>query len=214
MWQKFTERARRVILLGQQEEANRMKSGYVGTEHILLGLLSESEGVASQILQQMGVSLIKVREQIEGAIENDVEEFVYKEPKLTPKARRVLELGADEARRMRHGYIGTEHLLLALLREKDGLAAKTLRSMGLNLDKVRTQVMEHLGSDPVSLRDTRSVTATYQRLHLERAILNDAQKWAIDNDDQELASLLNNAVERVTKQIAEHNNKTENSEGV
>ncbi len=147
MWQKFTERARRVILLGQ-EEAGKMGSGHVGTEHLLLGLVSESEGVASQVLQKMGVSLSKVREQINDEAETGEGESTGSEPKLTPKAKRVLELAADEARRMRHNYIGTEHLLLALLREKDGLAAKVLRKMGLNLDKVRTQVMEYLGTDP------------------------------------------------------------------
>jgi ATP-dependent Clp protease ATP-binding subunit ClpC len=149
MWQRFTERARRVILLGQ-EEASKMGSGHVGTEHLLLGLVSESEGVASQVLQKMGVSLPRVRQEIAAEVEAAGETTSGTEPKLTPKAKRVLELAADEARRMRHNYIGTEHLLLALLREKDGLAAKVLRKMGLNLEKVRVQVMEYLGTDPSS----------------------------------------------------------------
>jgi ATP-dependent Clp protease ATP-binding subunit ClpC len=146
MWQRFTERARRVILLGQ-EEAGKMGSGHVGTEHLLLGLVSESEGVASQVLQKMGVGLQKVRSEIALEVEASGETSTGTEPKLTPKAKRVLELAADEARRMRHNYIGTEHLLLALLREKDGLAAKVLRKLGLNLEKVRTQVMEYLGTE-------------------------------------------------------------------
>src|SRR4028118_2027622 len=145
MWQRFTERARRVILLGQ-EEAGRMGSGHVGTEHLLLGLLNENEGVAAQVLQKMGVSLDKARAEIVAEVELSGESSGG-EPKLTPKAKRVLELAADEARRMRHNYIGTEHLLLALLREKDGLAAKVLRKLGLNLEKVRTQVMEYLGTE-------------------------------------------------------------------
>src|SRR4028119_601840 len=149
MWQRFTERARRVILLGQ-EEAGKMGSGHVGTEHLLLGLVSESEGVASQVLQKMGVGLQKVRQEIALEVEASGETSTGTEPKLTPKAKRVLELAADEARRMRHNYIGTEHLLLALLREKDGLAAKVLRKLGLNLEKVRTQVMEYLGPDASS----------------------------------------------------------------
>lgn len=145
MWQRFTERARRVILLGQ-EEAGKMNSGHVGTEHLLLGLVRENEGVAAQVLQKMGVSQGKVRTEIEQEVQpgNDAGSS---EPKLTPKAKRVLELAADEARRMRHNYIGTEHLLLALLREKDGLAATVLRRLGLNLEKARTQVMEYLGPD-------------------------------------------------------------------
>ena len=145
MWQRFTERARRVILLGQ-EEAAKMQSGYVGTEHLLLGLVSETEGVASQVLQKMGVSLDKVRQEI-GNESGDPDPPSSGEPKLTPKAKHVLELAADEARKMRHNYIGTEHLLLALLRERDGLAARVLRKMGLNVDRVRTQIMEYLGTE-------------------------------------------------------------------
>ena len=145
MWQRFTERARRVILLGQ-EEAGKMSSGHVGTEHLLLGLVRENEGVAAQVLQKMGVSLGKVRQEIEAEVQPGADPGSA-EPKLTPKAKRVLELAADEARRMRHNYIGTEHLLLALLREKDGLAATVLRRLGLNLEKARAQVMEYLGPD-------------------------------------------------------------------
>jgi ATP-dependent Clp protease ATP-binding subunit ClpC len=145
MWQRFTERARRVILLGQ-EEASKMNSSHVGTEHLLLGLVRENEGVAAQVLQKMGVSLQRVRQEIEAEVEPS-EEGPSSEPKLTPRAKRVLELAADEARRMRHNYIGTEHLLLALLREKDGVAANVLRKLGLNLEKARNQVMEYLGPE-------------------------------------------------------------------
>jgi len=145
MWQRFTERARRVILLGQ-EEAGKMSSSHVGTEHLLLGLVRENEGVAAQVLQKMGVNLAKVRAEIESEIE-PTNEPTGPEPKLTPKAKRVLELAADEARRMRHNYIGTEHLLLALLREKEGLAAKVLRKLGLDLEKARTRVLDYLGPD-------------------------------------------------------------------
>ncbi len=145
MWQRFTERARRVILLGQ-EEASKMNSSHVGTEHLLLGLVRENEGVAAQVLQKMGVSLQRVRQEIEAEVEPS-EEGASSEPKLTPRAKRVLELAADEARRMRHNYIGTEHLLLALLREKDGVAASVLRKLGLNLERARNQVMEYLGPE-------------------------------------------------------------------
>ncbi len=154
MWQRFTERARRVILLGQ-EEAGKMSSGHVGTEHLLLGLVRENEGVAAQVLQKMGVSLGKVRQEIEAEVQPGADPG-SSEPKLTPKAKRVLELAADEARRMRHNYIGTEHLLLALLREKDGLAATVLRRLGLNLEKARAQVMEYLGPDAPGSNQTPS----------------------------------------------------------
>jgi ATP-dependent Clp protease ATP-binding subunit ClpC len=146
MWQRFTERARRVILLGQ-EEATKMQSGHVGTEHLLLGLVRENEGVAAQVLQKMGIALDKVRGEVESQAHPEGGPPTGGEPKLTPKAKRVLELAADEARRMRHNYIGTEHLLLALLREKEGLAAIVLRKLGLNLEKARQQVMEYLGPD-------------------------------------------------------------------
>ena len=145
MWQRFTERVRRVILIGQ-EEAGKMDSDHVGTEHLLLALLRENEGVAAQILATNDITLAKVRAEIEGEVQS-ASDPNFGEPKLTPKAKRVLELAADEARRMRHNYIGTEHLLLALLREKDGLAATVLRRLGLNLEKARAQVMEFLSAD-------------------------------------------------------------------
>lgn len=145
MWQRFTERARKVILLGQ-EEAGRMGSSHVGTEHILLGLVRENEGVAAQVLERMGVSLNKLRGEIEGQIVPR-QEPTGAEAKLTPRAKRVLELAADEARRLKHNYIGTEHLLLALVREKDGIAAKVLKKFGMNLEKVREQVIEYLGPE-------------------------------------------------------------------
>ncbi len=132
-----------------------MSSGHVGTEHLLLGLVRENEGVAAQVLQKMGVSLGKVRQEIEAEVQPGADPG-SSEPKLTPKAKRVLELAADEARRMRHNYIGTEHLLLALLREKDGLAATVLRRLGLNLEKARAQVMEYLGPDAPGSNQTPS----------------------------------------------------------
>lgn len=145
MWQRFTERARRVILLAQ-EEAGKMNCSHVGTEHLLLGIVRENEGVAAQVLLQTGLSLALIQEEIEDEIDA-IEESPSNEPKLTPRAKRVLELAADEARRMKHNYIGSEHLLLALIREKDGVAANVLRKLGLNLEKARQQVMEYLGPE-------------------------------------------------------------------
>ena len=114
MWQRFTERARRIILLAQ-EEAKKTNCAYVGTEHLLLGLVRENEGVAAQVLQKMGVTLDRVRQEVEAEMEPSGEEFAD-EPRLTPRSKRVLELAADEARRFKHNYICTEHLLLAFLR--------------------------------------------------------------------------------------------------
>lgn len=159
MWQRFTERARRVVLLAQ-EEAGKMNSSHVGTEHLLLGLVRENDGVAAQVLQKMGASLQVVRQEIEAKVEPS-EEGADSEPKLTPRAKRVLELAADESRRMRHNYIGTEHLLLALLREKDGVGAKVLRRLGLNLEEARRQVLEYLGPEapPSAHSDPHAMTS-------------------------------------------------------
>ena len=144
MWQRFTERARRVILLAQ-EEAGKLGSSHVGTEHLLLGLVRQEDGVGAQVLRRIGVDFDAVRAQVFAEVEDSSP--VTPEPKLTPKAKRVLELSADEARRMRHNYIGTEHILLALLRQKDGLAAVILGKLGLDLEQARTSVLSYLDVD-------------------------------------------------------------------
>ena len=144
MWQRFTERARRVILYGQ-EEAGRLESKYVGTEHLLLGLTRENKGSGARVLENMGVSLDQVRAATLAAMSPALNaQASGGEPKLTPKAKRVLELADDEARAMRHSYIGTEHLLMALLREKDGMACAVLRGLTLELENTRAQVTAYL----------------------------------------------------------------------
>ena len=145
MWQRFTERARRVILLAQ-DEAEKLNFDHVGTRHLLLGLARETEGSGAAVLQQMGVSLERVRAEVLFEVA-PVRNAPWGEPKLTPKAKRVLELGAEEARKMGHNYIGTEHLLLALLHEKEGTAALVLRRLGLNLDDTRAQVSAFLDAN-------------------------------------------------------------------
>lgn len=148
MWQRFTERARRVILHGQ-EEAGKLDSAHVGTEHLLIGLARETDGAGAAVLQQLGVSLDQLRAAtLTSASVSSAGNSQSGEPKLTPKAKRVLELAANEARHMRHNYIGTEHLLLAFLREKDGLAAVVLRELGLNLANTRAQVIFYLDEKP------------------------------------------------------------------
>ncbi len=186
MWQRFTERARRVILLGQ-EEAGKMNSGNVGTEHLLLGLVREDEGVAAQVLVKMGVTIEKVRAEIEGAVQ-PVSDPTSGEPKLTPKAKRVLELAADEARRMRHNYVGTEHLLLALLRETDGLGSLVLREMGLNLNETRAQVLEYLGSEaPLSATaPTNESVAQFRVTPAVRDALNLAMQLSREDGAEEM----------------------------
>jgi len=134
---KFTERARRVLTLAQ-EEAQRFNHNYIGTEHLLLGLVREGEGVAAKVLANLGVELSKVRSAVEFIIGRG-DRAVLGEIGLTPRAKKVIELAVDEARRLNHHYIGTEHLLLGLVREGEGIAASVLESLGVNLERVRAE---------------------------------------------------------------------------
>src|SRR5919108_16496 len=139
---KFTDRARKVLTLAQ-DEAQRFNHNYIGTEHLLLGLVREGEGVAARVLENMNVELSKVRTAVEFIIGRG-DRPVVGEVGLTPRAKRVIELAIDEARRLGHNYIGTEHLLLGLVREGEGIAAGVLESLGVNLDKVRHEVIRVL----------------------------------------------------------------------
>ena len=136
-FEKFSERARRVLSYAQ-EEAQRFEDNYIGTEHILLGLVRETEGVASRVLINLGVELDKIKSSVEFIIERQ-EKGSSKEIGLTPTSKKVIELAVDEARRLGHHYIGTEHLLTGLMREGDGVAAGVLESLGINLDKLREE---------------------------------------------------------------------------
>ncbi|MEO8458465.1 MAG: ATP-dependent Clp protease ATP-binding subunit [Chloroflexota bacterium] len=142
---KFTERARRVLTLAQ-EEALRFNHNYIGTEHLLLGLVREGEGVAAKVLANLGVELNKVRSAVEFIIGRG-DRAVMGEIGLTPRAKKVIELAVDEARRLGHHYIGTEHLLLGLVREGEGIAAGVLESLGVSLDKVRAEVTRILSQN-------------------------------------------------------------------
>ena len=136
-FEKFSERARRVLSLAQ-EEAQRFNHNYIGTEHILLGLVRETDGVAAKVLGNLGVELNKVRSAVEFIIGRG-ERAAAGEIGLTQRAKKVIELAVDEARRLNHHYIGTEHLLIGLMREGEGVAAGVLESLGVNLDKVRAE---------------------------------------------------------------------------
>src|SRR5919201_144996 len=139
---KFTERARQVLALAQ-EEAQRFNHNYIGTEHLLLGLVREGDGVAAKVLSNLGVELNKVRSAVEFIIGRG-DRIVLGDIGLTPRAKKVIELAVDEARRLNHHYIGTEHLLLGLVREGEGIAAGVLESLGVSLEKVRTQTVKVL----------------------------------------------------------------------
>jgi ATP-dependent Clp protease ATP-binding subunit ClpC len=163
---KFTDRARKVLTLAQ-DEAQRFNHNYIGTEHLLLGLVREGEGVAARVLENMNVELAKVRTAVEFIIGRG-DRPVVGEVGLTPRAKRVIELAIDEARRLGHNYIGTEHLLLGLVREGEGIAAGVLESLGVNLDKVRHEVIRVLSQSssagPTTETKRASKTPTVDQL--------------------------------------------------
>src|SRR3954449_12566436 len=163
---KFTDRARKVLTLAQ-DEAQRFNHNYIGTEHLLLGLVREGEGVAARVLENMKVELAKVRTAVEFIIGRG-DRPVVGEVGLTPRAKRVIELAIDEARRLGHNYIGTEHLLLGLVREGEGIAAGVLESLGVNLDKVRHEVIRVLSQSssagPATETKRASKTPTVDQL--------------------------------------------------
>ena len=178
-FEKFSERARRVLSLAQ-EEAQRFNHNYISTEHILLGLVRESDGVAARVLSNLNVELNKVRSAVEFIIGRG-EKTTSSEIGLTPRAKKVIELAVDEARRLNHHYIGTEHLLIALMREGEGVAAGVLESLGVSLDSVRgetsrilTQTVHQTQSGSSSRTSTR--TPTLDQLGIDLTTLAGAAK--------------------------------------
>ena len=162
MFNRFTERARKVIILAK-EEARRFNHDYIGTEHILLGLIREGEGVAAAVLQKLGVSLENIRLEIEKLVQPGPTTQIIGDIPFTPRAKKALELAAEEARSLGHNYIGTEHLLLGLIREGEGIASQVLLNLGMDLNSVRNEVMELLGSalpgmNPGTAQQTKTKT--------------------------------------------------------
>jgi len=144
LFDRFTERARRVILLAR-DEAKRLGHDYLGTEHLLLGLIREREGVAATALRNLGIDMAQVRQEVEKAVGRGGGTLFVGQIPFTPRAKKVLELAVEEARSLGHSYIGTEHILLGLLREGEGVAAQVLIGLGADLDKVREEVINLLG---------------------------------------------------------------------
>jgi ATP-dependent Clp protease ATP-binding subunit ClpC len=157
MFERFTERARKVVVKAQ-DEARFLKQNYIGTEHILLGLIDEKEGIASKVFQELGISIDEIRGAIKDVITEGTSES-YEHIPFTPRAKKVLELSLREALQMGHNYIGTEHILLGLLREGEGVAARVLNSVGITLNSVKVKVKELLDSQSYyggSSSDTRA----------------------------------------------------------
>ena len=191
-FEKFSERARRVLSLAQ-DEAQRFNHNYIGTEHILLGLVRETEGVAARVLSSLSVDLSKVRSAVEFIIGRG-EKPVQGEIGLTPRAKKVVELAVDEARRMNHTYIGTEHLLIGLLREGEGVAAGVLESLGVTLDKVRTEthrILSHTSGQGQQSGRSNTKTPTLDNLGVD--LTNAARSEKLDpvhGRDQELQRVI------------------------
>ena len=145
MFERFTDRARKVMALANQE-AHRFNHEYIGTEHILLGLVKEGSGVGANVLKNLDVDLRKVRLEVEKLVKSGPDMVTMGKLPQTPRAKKVIEYAIEEARNLNHNYVGTEHLLLGLLREHDGVAAQVLMNLGLKLEEVREEVLNLLGA--------------------------------------------------------------------
>ena len=148
MFDRFTDRAKKVMNLARQE-AQRFNHEYLGTEHVLLGLVQEGSGVAANVLKQMGVDLTKIRTEVENIVKTGPSMVTMGQLPFTPRAKKVLELSLEEASNLGHNYIGTEHLLLGLIKENEGIAAQVLMNLGVKLEEVREEVLDFLGAEAV-----------------------------------------------------------------
>ena len=180
MFERFTDRARRVVVLAQ-EEARMLNHNYIGTEHILLGLIHEGEGVAAKALESLGISLDAVRQQVEEIIGQGQQAPSGHIP-FTPRAKKVLELSLREALQLGHNYIGTEHILLGLIREGNGVAAQVLVMLGADLNRVRLTVIQLLHGHPA--REPVSTRSAAQELRLPPGL-----QARLDEVEQRLAAI-------------------------
>lgn len=158
MFERFTERTRKVMALANQE-AHRFNHEYIGTEHILLGLVKEGSGVGANVLMNLDVELRKVRLEVEKLIKSGKQVAAIAKLPQTPRAKKVIEFAIEESRNLNHNYVGTEHILLGLLREHDGVAGQILMNLGLKLEVVREEVLNLLGvgeQDEPALPDRQS----------------------------------------------------------
>jgi ATP-dependent Clp protease ATP-binding subunit ClpA len=209
MFERFTDRARRVVVLAQ-EEARLLNHNYIGTEHLLLGLAHEGQGVAAKALESLGISLEAVRAQVEGIIGRGDSAPTGHIP-FTPRAKKVLELSLRESKQLGHNYIGTEHILLGLLREGEGVAAQVLVTLGGDLSRVRQQVIGLLSGDAAGGKEagarTRLVRMTVpddlREAEEQLAQVHRQKEHAIDAEDFDQAAALRDAEKQLLRRLAE-----------
>lgn len=184
MWQRFTERTRRVIFFAQ-EEAARMSHNFVGTEHILLGLVREDDSLAARLLvRKLGVSLAAVRAETERRVSPGTDP-PGREMQLTPRAKRVIDFAYEEARALNNNYIGSEHLLIGIVREDDGVAGEVLRKLGVTLEQTREAVRQHQNEEsPVN--DTVEMLTVLTEHGPVNVPLGEVQRVAITRTDGEV----------------------------
>jgi ATP-dependent Clp protease ATP-binding subunit ClpA len=212
MFERFTDEARRVVVLAQ-EEARLLNHNYIGTEHLLLGLAHEGQGVAAKALESLGISLEAVRAQVEEIIGQGQSAPVGHIP-FTPRAKKVFELSLREALQLGHNYMGTEHLLLGLIREGEGVAAQVLVKLGSDLPRVRQQVLQLLSryaggeaaAEPAGAR-TRlvrmTVPAELREAEEQLGQVRQEKKAAIDAEDFERAAALRDQERQLLRRVAE-----------
>ncbi|RMH71653.1 MAG: ATP-dependent Clp protease ATP-binding subunit [Gemmatimonadetes bacterium] len=180
MYDGFTQRARRVLQLAR-EEAARLQHDYIGTEHLLLGLVREGKGIAAAILSQLGVDLDVIRQSIEDMVGSSGGTLTIGEIPFTPRAKKSLQLAVEEARNLGHNYVGTEHLLLGLIREGEGVAARVLISMGIDLEDVREETLKLLGNgEPVDPETESEKSKTPVLDHFSRDLTELAREGKLD----------------------------------
>src|SRR5687767_3086694 len=182
MFERFTDRARRVVVLAQ-EEAKMLNHNYIGTEHVLLGLIHEGEGVAAKALESLGISLDAVREQVQDIIGQGQQQPTGHIP-FTPRAKKVLELSLREALQLGHDYIGTEHILLGLIREGAGVAAQVLFKLGADLNSARQDVIKLLSGYEGS---EGALIQPVEKIALEKSADGTADKQAAGPTDEQPA---------------------------
>jgi ATP-dependent Clp protease ATP-binding subunit ClpC len=188
MFERFTDRARKVMALANQE-AQRFNHEYIGTEHILLGLVKEGSGVGANVLKALEVDLRKVRLEVEKLVKQGPEMVTMGKLPQTPRAKKVIEYAIEEARNLNHNYVGTEHLLLGLLREHDGVAAQVLRNLGLKLEEVREEVLNLLGASGEENEDGASIAGAPAESGAPKAKNGKSRTPALDSFGRDLTEL-------------------------